>query len=197
MATLITESVRSIAMKLCAQMGLLIALAVALAFTFSPVADDQVDPVPGTGPASEPHPITLRACANEVIIRAMIDDGLSLPEAAALCREVYRLLPDPPSLDVLTENDANDRPAATADERLCRHVIGWVRTRPQTAATVARLEAEFREWLRQGTGRLPDPQGLVPSPTDLLKKARAEWVAFSRGNRRRHPPGGGGFNRNE
>jgi hypothetical protein len=171
-------------MKLCAQMGLLIALAVALTFTYWPAPTQDHVPIAGTGPVLRPHPISLRTCAKDVIVRAVIDDGLSLPDAAALCGEVHRLLPVPSGL---VEYPPLDLSQTTAEEHLCRQVIRWVEAQGNAAETVARLEAEFREWRRQGTG-LPDPADLCPSPAGLLEQAQAEWLAQTGGQRRSRVP---------
>jgi hypothetical protein len=177
-------------MKLCAQMGLLIALAVALTFTYWPAPTQDNEPIPGTGPVLQPHPITLRVFANNVIVRAVIDDGLPLPDAAALCREMYSLLPNASGPVFIDEHVVLDRPPATDEERYCRQVIGWVRVqtydRPADGS-VARLEAEYCDWLCQGTGRLPAPAELCPSPADVLEQARADWQAQAGKRRSRIP----------
>jgi hypothetical protein len=163
------------------QCGLVVAVTAALIFTYGKLPEEKLDRIPGTGPISQPHPVTLRVCAKDVIVRAVIDDGLSLPEAAALCGEIYRLIPDPPGLDFELEDPPADRPPPTDEERLCRRVIDWVAVQRQAEETVARLEAEYREWRSQGTGRLPNPAGLALSPADLLTQARVEWSAQCRG----------------
>jgi hypothetical protein len=172
-------------MKLCAQMGLLIALAVTLVFTYRPVPTEDRVPTPGTGPVLRPHPVTLRICAKDVIVRTVIDDGLSLPDAAALCAEVHRLLPVP---EGLVEYPPIDLSETTAEEHLCRQVIRWVESQGNAGDTVARLKAEFREWLCQGAGCLPDPATLCPSPAALLEQAQAEWQAQTGGRRRSRVP---------
>jgi hypothetical protein len=172
-------------MKLCAQMSLLIALAAALTFTYWPASTQVHEPIPGTGPVLRPHPISLRTCAKDVIVRAVIDDGLSLPDAAALCGEVHRLLPVPSGL---AEYPPLDLSRTTAEEHLCRQVIGWVESQGNAADTVARLEAEFCNWLCQGAGRLPDPAALCPAPAELLEQAQAEWLAQTGGKRRSRVP---------
>ena len=122
------------------------------------------------------------APAKDVIARAIIDDEMSLTDAAALFGEIYRLLPDPPGLDFAFDDPPADGPPPTVEERLCQRVIDWVKTGRVDAEIVARLEAEFREWRREGTGRLPDAAGLVTSPAELLKQARrvagpVQWEA--------------------
>jgi hypothetical protein len=180
-------------MKLSAQLVVLIALGLALVVTYSMPSDRQPIADPGTGPISEPHPITLRACAKAVIARAVIEDGLSLTEAAALLGEVDRLLPDPIPPIVGIEDPSVDGPPTSEAERLCRQAIRWIKARDGAAEVLARMEAEHREWLRAGTDRLPDPAGLIPSPDDLLKQARAEWKAECRGSRDSRPVTAGGF----
>ena len=116
-------------MKLSVQLVVLIALGLALVVTYSMPSDRQPIAVPGTGPISEPHPITLRACAKAVIARAVIEDGLSLTEAAALLGEVDRLLPDriPPIVGI--EDPSVDGPPTSEAERLCRQAIRWIKAR--------------------------------------------------------------------
>jgi hypothetical protein len=181
-------------MKLCLQSILLIALAAGLILTYGRPLDEQYEPIPGTGPILEPHPIALRLCAKELIVQAVIYDGLSLLDAAALRRETFRLLPYAP--DYAADFEPDDEPPITEAERFCRQVIYFVRVQTYMRPAdeiVARLEAEYREWRLQGGDRLPDPAELVPSPADLLKLARIEWVAESRGFRRDLPPSAGGF----
>ena len=119
-----------------------------------------------------------------MIAWAIIDDGMSLTDGAALFGEIYRLIPDSPGLHFTLADPAAGGPPPTDEERLCRRVIDWVKYRNPGADVMARMEAEFREWHREGTGHLPDPAGLVPSSAELLKQARDEWLAQNSGKRR-------------
>ncbi len=179
-------------MKLSVHCLLLIAVAAGLVFTFGEVSNSLEEQTPGIGPISEPHPITLRSCAKEVIARAIIDDEMSLTDAAALFGEVYRLIPDPPGLDFTFDAPAAVGPPPADEERLCRRVIDWLKYRNPGAEVMARLDAAYREWRREGTGHLPDPAGLVPSSTELLKQARAVWLVARLGKQRGRTPAAAG-----
>jgi hypothetical protein len=167
-------------MKQIAQSTLLILLPAFLALTVGLPQDPGVDPVEAAGRVTEPYPVTLRVCAKNVLARAIVDGRLSLPEAAALWREVLRRLPDEKGLTFAAECDLLEQPPATEEERLCRHMILWVKTLGK-ATVVARVEAEYLEW-RQGDGRLPIADELVPSPDELLDLARDEWLTETRGS---------------
>jgi hypothetical protein len=177
-------------MKPYAQYVLLIALLAALGVTYFPALREMDEPTPGTGPITEPHPITLRMCAKEVVVRAVIDDGLSLLDAAALCREVYRLFPDPSGLIYPAVDESTDGTPLTEEERFCRQVIAWTQCRRHADGIEDRLEAEFRVWHCHGTGRLPAP---IVFPAELRELARAEWVAESTGQRDSRMSLTGGF----
>jgi hypothetical protein len=154
---------------------------------------DQPDPPLWTDVAQEsvPEVVILRILAKRHIALETAAGKRSLVQAAALYRVLNELPPalppaDHPCLDGRIE-----------EEGLCWQVILYVANReddgPQTAAAVARLEAELQEELcRHGTIQLPDPAGL-PSATDLLEEARATMTEAERRacfpTRRGAPPG--------
>lgn len=175
-------------MKLSVHYVLPTALAVALVITLGATSVTPEETVPGTEPISEPLPTTLRSCAKDVLARAINDDGMSLTDAASLLGEVYRLLPDPPGLDFTLDDPHSDGSPPTVEERLCRRVIDWVKSGRVDAEAVARLDAEFRGWRQERTGRLPDPTGLAQSSAELLQQARTEWLAQCGGKRRGRMP---------
>ena len=172
-------------MRVSPQIFLAIALVGSLAVVYGsrPPEPERLTAPPRPGAVREPPPVALRILAKQSIVRAVIDGRLSLLEAAALWGEVNRLLPGGPGLAFQDEHHNPSRPPLRTDEeRLCRRVIDWIETGPyagspsRAAEIVARLNAEFREWLRRGTNRLPDPSGLTPTATELVEQARARWA---------------------
>jgi hypothetical protein len=128
-------------------------------------------------PASEV--VILRAIAKNQVAREVAAGRNSLPEAAGLFRALDRLAPESaPASEWFGDDLPPNIPGRTDEERLCRQVVAYVRVALRdgpadvAAAVVARLEAEFREELRQrGTIRLPDPSELPPVQ-QLLEQAR-------------------------
>jgi hypothetical protein len=169
-------------MKRIAQCAVLIASAAALALTFGTTWDVNDQRVPGAAPVSDPPNVTLRVCAKEVLARAVVENRLSLPQAAALWRAVHLRLPDDWKVHSAAAEDLSDL-SADEVERLFGHVIHWVNTLG-TKDVVARLEAEHREWRCRGASPLPDLADLDPSPDELLHRAREEWLIESRGRGR-------------
>jgi hypothetical protein len=168
-------------MKLRMQPAILVASIAALVLTFTRFPDQRPPPTPGTGPIFEPSPRMLRICAKELIIRAVIENRFSLPQAAALFREVNRMNPVSPNASATAGDEPMDGPPINEEELLCRNVIHYVRIRDQHPDLVARLEAELREWRRDGNSQLPDPVQLGELPISLQGQARHEWLAESRG----------------
>ena len=82
-------------------------------FTFGAVSNSLEEQVPEIGPISEPRiQSPLAACAKDVIAWAIIDDGMSLTDGAALFGEIYRLIPDSPGLHFTLADPAAGGPAA-------------------------------------------------------------------------------------
>jgi hypothetical protein len=100
-----------------------------------------------------------RVHGKEAVVAALLAGRLTLPQAAALFRDLDETLPDPSVPRRLAAGGPAD------GERLCRQVLTWAggrapegRTAPgQAADVVARLEAEFQQLRgRDGTVCLPD-----------------------------------------
>jgi hypothetical protein len=180
----------------------LLALAVtgAMAVVFGPCASGPAEPrsvpVVETLVAPPPEAAALRMLAKRHIARDVAAGRRSLVEAAAL----FRALNSPAQADALSRDDphpwALTAPARTDDERLCRQVVEWVGALRLTespeyaAAAVARVNAEYREELRQhGAIRLPDPAGL-PTAEELLEKVRATMTERERKTFANPGPGG-------
>ena len=132
-----------------------------------------------------------RLIAKEQVARDVVAGRLSLLQAAALFRELNKLIPRPAKPTVV--DTSIDIPADTDEAWLCRQVVYHVRvaltTDPLRArAAVSRLEADFAAELRQcGAIRLPDASALPPvrqllgQGRDLRTAARTPAAADSRG----------------
>jgi hypothetical protein len=86
---------------------------------------------------------------------AVAQDRLTLYEGAARLRELYRGAPD-----CLWQGVERRFPGASEEERLCRLLLGEIRSvegpeREQAQAAAPRLEAELEDRLRRGTLSLP------------------------------------------
>ncbi|HEX4588699.1 MAG TPA: hypothetical protein VH120_02140 [Gemmataceae bacterium] len=182
-------------MKRFLPQAVLFTVTLGLVLTYALPPDDRADRGSVNRPASKPRPIDLRICAKEIVVQRVIDNRLTLPEAAALFGEVDRLLPM--EVPYVLDDESVGRPPATEEERLCRSVACWLRAKPLSAEVHARLDVELGEWLRMGRGRLPDPSGLILSPTSLLAQAREEWLTQSRGVERHPRPTAGGSSHGE
>jgi hypothetical protein len=133
-----------------------------------------------------PAAVVLRAIAKDQLARDVAAGRRSLPEAAALFRELNRLPPVPTDSADLSEADLSmPIPGRTDEERYCQRVVTHVQAAlhhdpDRAAAVVARLAAEFREELdRHGAIGLPDPAALEPVQ-GLLQRAgesltEAQW----------------------
>jgi hypothetical protein len=151
-------------------------------------SEPESPPAPPSGAVPELVPVALRILAKDSITRAVIDGRLSLTEAAAMWGEVNRLLPGGRGLAFEDEHHLPRRPPLRTDEeRLCRRVIDWVMAETGSEApgradeVLARLDAEFQQWRRRGTNRLPDPSGLVPTAAELVEQAQAQLTGRRRG----------------
>jgi hypothetical protein len=173
--------------------AILLAAIVGLALTFHCEPQEQQERSSVVWHVSEPSAVDLRICARELIVRAFIEDRLSLPEAAALFREVDRLLPPPPVSRLATDDDRLGPMPASDDEYFCRIVTCWIRDRVESPEIITRLDEEFHACLDAGDGRLPEPKDLMARPTDLLGLAWTEWLTESYGIAVRARPTAGGF----
>jgi hypothetical protein len=123
--------------------------------------------------------------------REVIAGRLSLVQAAALFGALNSLPPEGPKLSAIDPHVRPPRvPPRTDEERLCWHVIGYVKAEldgePDRArAVVARLEAQLEEQrCQQGGLRLPDPPSRVRFQK-LLQRARMEVDRLSPGGAQR------------
>jgi hypothetical protein len=98
-----------------------------------------------------------RLRAKQQIIEEVLEDRLSLLEAAAGFRDLNRTPEDSPC------QVGRKIPGNSDEERLCRQVISWAegearrKTPDRADSLVARLEAELQDHIRQhGTVRLPE-----------------------------------------
>ncbi len=159
-------------------------LAASLAFILGPCppdSDGAIHPLPSEAKGQAvPGILPLRIGAKNHIVDEVITGRLSLVQAAALFGALNRLPPHSmktPLSDLCTVHLRF--PAHTDEEWLCQQVLGWVgwalaEEQDRREATLARLEAEFKEELgTEGTVRLPDPLTLVPVQK-LLEQAREE-----------------------
>jgi hypothetical protein len=129
-----------------------------------------------------PTTLVLRIGAKHQIVGDVIDGRLTLVQAAALFGALNRLPPESmkPSLSDVYPSHVRLR-AHTDEEWLCEQVVHWVSfeladRQDLRDATVARLEAEFKEALgNEGMVRLPDPLTVVPVQ-ELLERAKAELI---------------------
>jgi hypothetical protein len=157
--------------------------AASLMFALGPCpaeSDEPLRPLPSEATRQAlPEILALRIGAKYQIVGDVIAGRLSLVQAAALFGALNQLPPESqPSL--LDRYASRPRfPAHTDEELLCQQVVQWVSSeladeQDRLEATVARLEAEFKEALgKEETVRLPDPLTLVPVQK-LLEQARAE-----------------------
>src|SRR5437660_941765 len=136
---------RRIAVKLGIPQAVLTAATLGVVLTYALPPVERPASGVATRPVSEPRPIDLRICAKAIITQKVIDNRLTVPEAAALFGEVDRLLP----MDVpyILDDLPLGRPPATAEERQCCLVACWLRAKPLSAEVNARLNAELSEWL--------------------------------------------------
>jgi hypothetical protein len=134
--------------------------------------------------------VYLRLVAKGLIARDVAAGRRSLVEAAALFRELDRLPPASIELARLDEVDASlPIPGQTEEERLCRHVLAYVRAalaggEPDRAeAALTRLADEFFAERRvRGAIQLPAPDS-GESVREVLARAR-EAFERSRWERR-------------
>jgi hypothetical protein len=115
--------------------------------------------------------VLLRTTAKHRIARDVIAGRLSLAEAAALVGELNRVPPKAATLRFRF-------PACSDEELLCRQVIEYVRAEldgepDRQEATLAQLEADFKELQKNGALPLPNLLILVPAE-ELLAQARVE-----------------------
>ena len=169
---------------------LALAVAATVAAVFAPHSPEPVQPDKPSaiesvaGPV--PDTVALRGWAKYQIAGEVAAGRRRLLDAAALYCELNQL---PPVVN-LSLQDADNAPwrdpVRTNEEMLCRQVMTWVeqqliREAPDGVGRVLdRLEAEFREALReQGAIRLPGR----PSPSavrEVLEQARARMTAAQR-----------------
>jgi hypothetical protein len=117
------------------------------------------------GPSFEEAKLQIRylhwSClVRDRIARALIRGELTLSEAAACFQSVNARRPPGVS------SGSDGHPGSSEEERLCRHVLEWVRVeladQVPNAGLLLRLEAELEEQLRQSDLRLPAlPPGFV------------------------------------
>jgi hypothetical protein len=148
-----------------------------------PESDEPLQPLSSEAQGQAlPEILALRIGAKHQIVGDVIADRLKLVQAAALFGALNQLPPESvkPTLSDLCPSRLRF-PAHTDEERLCQQVVYWVSfeladEQDRREATVARLEAEFKEALgKEETVRLPDPLTLVPVQK-LLEQARAEMT---------------------
>jgi len=98
--------------------------------------------------------VSRRVAAREQIVRALIRDEITLPEAAAYFRRLDQFRH--PSLP----SSFSRYPGDSEEERVCRQVIRYAAVQfpeaPRRDEIVARLEYELAEQLCGGGVRLPD-----------------------------------------
>src|SRR5262249_15863051 len=98
--------------------------------------------------------VSWRVAAREQIVRALIRDQITLPEAAAHFRRLDELR------DVTLPSSFSRYPGDSDEERVCRQVIRYAAVQfpegPQRDECVGRLEYELAEQLCGGSVRLPD-----------------------------------------
>jgi hypothetical protein len=184
-------------MKTWPRKFLAVAVAVALLVSFwrRPPAPDEL---PLTAePAAEPWPdILVSNVAKSRLARDAATGRRSLVEAAALFRELNRLLPASAATDGPDSSGLILRlPRDTEEGRLCWQVVTYADAALSTeapgraAAAVDRLEAEYFAELRaHGAVRLPDPASLEPVG-GLLRQARV-WIVTQEKQQAARGPGG-------